>query len=202
MDFISNYLQNVWDLDELGCPAMKKLQNHFVISCFSHNKSEPWKLNEKFWHCTKIKSASLYQWLEKCKYENTGGDQLDVSTVNCSFERLHVSSSKYYSFGNFEQRRVYWNCFLQSFEKRRDPFVFIRVLLTKVFVWCCWRRNFGWNMSAESESRQTVIHYEEENTTPQLSQHECPCPIEIHTGFSKLPKGVKQIVKRKKVDTI
>ena len=63
VDFISKYLENVRDLDELFCPPMKELPKDFLISCSNQNKTEPWKCYEKLWHCSKIKSASLYQWL-------------------------------------------------------------------------------------------------------------------------------------------
>ena len=93
VDSISEHLENVRNLDKLVCRPLEKLHRDFVISC-SNNKNEPWKPNEKFWHYSNIKSASLYQWLQKFKYGNADGGQSHVSNVNSSFERLHVSNSK------------------------------------------------------------------------------------------------------------
>ena len=92
--FLSKYLENVRDLEDFGCPPIKEIQKDFVVSCPNHSQIEPWKPDVKFWHCSKLKAALLYQWLEKFKYGNPDGDQSDVFNVNSSFECLHVSSNK------------------------------------------------------------------------------------------------------------
>ena len=94
VDFIPKYLEYVRDLDELGCPPIKKSTERFCYFMFQSQQSWTLETNEKFSPCSKIKSMSLYQWLENSKYGNTDGNQSHVSNVNSSFERLHVSSSK------------------------------------------------------------------------------------------------------------
>ena len=92
--FISKHLENVRDLEDFGCPRIKKIQKDFVVSCPNYSQIEPWKPDVKFWHWSKLKAALLYQWLKKFKYGNPEGDQSDVFIVNSSFECLQVSSSK------------------------------------------------------------------------------------------------------------
>ena len=67
---------------------MKEPLKDFLISYSNHNKIEPWKLTEKFWHCSKIKSASLYQWLEKFNNGNT--TQTEVNQM-CLIITPHMS---------------------------------------------------------------------------------------------------------------
>ena len=141
--FNSKYLENVRGLEDFGCPRIKEIKKEIVVSCPSHSKIEPWKPDVKFWPFSRLKAALLLQWIEKFKNANPDGDQSDVFNVNSSFECLHVSRSKQWSFGDFDQRRVCWNWFLQSYEARSYPTFSIWILFTKDSVWCCWRRNFG-----------------------------------------------------------
>ena len=92
--FLSKYLENVRDLEDSGCPRRKEVQKDFVVSCPNHSQIEPWKADVKFWHCSILKVALLYQWQEKFKNGNPDGDQSDVFKVNFSFECLRVRSSK------------------------------------------------------------------------------------------------------------
>ena len=95
MNFISNLIKNVHNLEDIGCPKVTELRQNFAVWCPNHPKIEPWSPNEPFWHCSKLKGKLFYLWLEE-KLDNgsTGGSQSDLSHAISSIERLHVSGSK------------------------------------------------------------------------------------------------------------
>ena len=86
--FISNYFKKVYILQRLGCPPIKHLCVNAVVSCGNHANFLPWNSQQQhFWHCSKLKTAVAYQWLESRRNANQ-------SKVDSKLERLCVGCSK------------------------------------------------------------------------------------------------------------
>jgi len=95
--FISKYLEKVYSLQELGCPPIKQLCAHAFVSCENHANFlpwNPWNSQQHFWHCSKLKTAVAYQWLESRRNVNQ-------SNVDSKFERLCAGCCKH----NIDSRR-------------------------------------------------------------------------------------------------
>lgn len=88
--YLSNYLNNVYNLDSINCPRVDELHSSTTPVCLYHTKLniKP-SNNETFRHCSKIKCVLFYQWLENWKH----GSQSDMFNVVPKFEHLHVSNT-------------------------------------------------------------------------------------------------------------
>ena len=76
-----------WENEFVNWPN-KHLYVNAVVSCENHAIFFPWNSQQQhFWHCSKLKTAVAYQWLESRRNANQ-------SNVDSKLERLCVGCSK------------------------------------------------------------------------------------------------------------
>ena len=89
-----NLLKNFHVSKEIDCPPTKAVPSN-VSLCPTYNKLGPWRpKKEKFWRCSKLKSALVYWWMGNWNDGSTDGNQLNVFNTDSSFERLHVRNEQ------------------------------------------------------------------------------------------------------------
>lgn len=88
--YVSNFINNVYNLDNLDCPKVDDLDSPQIPLCYNHSNFDLQPPKEKLRHCSKIKSVLFYQWLQNWK----NGNQSDLFNVVPSFECLQIDSSR------------------------------------------------------------------------------------------------------------